>query len=66
MNNIIEERSRVSDYDDNHVASSFRRPDDEDEVEKPKVLYILLWLSLLFLKNCFTSWPLHLDSTIVS
>lgn len=34
--------SRVRDYD-HHVASSFRRPidEDEDEVTPPEVLYIL-------------------------
>jgi len=64
MNNIFEERSRVCEYDDNYVATSFRRPIiDEDGVEIPKVLYILL---LLFLRNCFNSWLLHLDITIVS
>lgn len=52
MNNIFEERSRVCEYDDNYVGTSFRRPIiDEDGVEIPKVLYILL---LLFLRNCFT------------
>jgi len=41
MHNIIESKSSISDYDV-HVASSFRRPSDEDEVEIPKVLYTLL------------------------
>lgn len=64
MNNIFEESSRVCEYDDNYVATNFRRPIiDEDGVEVPKVLYILL---LLFLRNCFNSWLLHLDITIVS
>jgi len=42
MHNIFEGKSsRICDHDD-HVASSFRRPSDEDEVEIPKVLYTLL------------------------
>jgi len=43
MHNVFESRSsRVRDYD-NHAASSFRRPsdEDEDEVNPPEVLYIL-------------------------
>lgn len=64
MNNIFEERSRVCEYDDNYVATSFRHPIvDEDGVEVSKVLYILL---SLFLKNCFSSWLFHLDITIVN
>ncbi|CAH1713036.1 unnamed protein product [Aphis gossypii] len=40
MNNIFEESSRVCEYDDNYVATSFRRPIiDEDGVEVSKNLY---------------------------
>jgi len=61
MHNIFEGKSsRICDHDD-HVASSFRRPSDEDEVEIPKVLYTLL---SFFYFNCstFTSWSLDLDT----
>lgn len=44
MHNIFEGKSsRIGDHDD-HVASSFRRPSDEDEDEIPKVLYTFFLL----------------------
>jgi len=63
MHNIFEGKSsRIGDHDD-HVASSFRRPSDEDEVEIPKVLYTLLSFFKFFFINCstFTFWQLDFN-----